>query len=132
MWVSKGGQYKTRGNVITFSQDVSNLCATLPRLPEQLDVLSVRKSGTRDPSTYRDFRVRKHKVLAFLRYLKQHNPHYVAVTIRPPEDVDLPVDGSIEHRLPVVHSPADESCFVAQPAGGSMDCAADDIHTVRS
>jgi hypothetical protein len=42
MWISKGGPYKTRGNIITFSQDISNLCRTLPRLPEQLDVLLVK------------------------------------------------------------------------------------------
>jgi hypothetical protein len=63
MWVSKGGQYKSRGNVITFSQDVTELCTTLPRMPEQLDVLVVRKPGARDPATYKDFRVRKKKVL---------------------------------------------------------------------
>jgi ATP-dependent DNA helicase PIF1 len=104
MWVSKGGQFKTRGNVITFSQDLSHLCSSLPRLPEELDVLLVRKPGARDPSTYKDFRVRKHKVFAFLRYLKLHNPYYTHITICSPDDVDLPLDGSILDRLPVVQS----------------------------
>jgi hypothetical protein len=67
MWVSKGGQYKSRGNVITFSQDITHLCTTLPRLPEQLDVLEVRKPGAGTPSGYKDFRVRKKKVLELLR-----------------------------------------------------------------
>ena len=102
MWVSKGGQYKTRGNVITFSQDITQLCVALPRLPEQLDVLVVRKPAARDPSTYKDFRVRKHKVLAFLRFLKDHNPFYSNVSIRPAQDVDLPLDGDVLHRLPHV------------------------------
>ena len=66
MSVSKGGQYKTRGNVITFSQDIAPLCTTLPRLPEQLDVLVVWKPGARNPATYKDFRVRKDKVLGWL------------------------------------------------------------------
>ena len=42
MWVSKGGQYKTCRNVITFAQDLNNLCKSLPRLPEELDVLIVQ------------------------------------------------------------------------------------------
>lgn len=89
MWVSKGGQYKTRGNVITFSQDIARLCTTLPRLPEELDVLIVRKAAAREPSTYKDFRVRKKKVLDFLRFLVQHNPLYANISICPACDVDL-------------------------------------------
>ena len=45
------------------------LYTTLPHLPEELDILLVQKPDTRDPVTYKDFRVRKHKVLAFLQYL---------------------------------------------------------------
>jgi hypothetical protein len=88
MWVCKGGQYKTCGNVITFSQDISNLCATLPRLPKDLDVLLIRKPNARDPSTYRDFRVRKAKVLRFLRFLKANNSFYAHIEIRQPDDVE--------------------------------------------
>ena len=104
MWVSKGGQYKSRGNVITFSQDIAQLCTTLPRLPEQLDVLVVRKPGASTPTGYKDFRVRKRRVLNFLRYLKAHNPYYADIAIRPAGEVDLPVDGSILDRLPNVLS----------------------------
>ncbi|KAH9983921.1 hypothetical protein BJV77DRAFT_1162843 [Russula vinacea] len=57
MWVSKGGQYKARGNVITFSQDVSTLCTVLPRLPEELDALIVRKTDSQTTPSYKDFRV---------------------------------------------------------------------------
>ena len=46
--------------------------------------------------------MRRHKVLAFLRYLKQNNPFYSAVSIRPENDVDLPIDGDVIHRLPNV------------------------------
>jgi ATP-dependent DNA helicase PIF1 len=115
MWVSKGGQYKTRGNVITFSQDLTNLCYSLPRLPEQLDILVVRKPGARDPSTYKDFRVRKEKIFRLLRYLKTHNPFYANIDILAPENVDLPLDGSILHRLPLVESAADDADSSAPP-----------------
>ena len=100
MWVSKGGQYKTCGNIITFSQDIMQLCVALPQLPEQLDVLVIRKPAARDPSTYKDFCIWKNKVLAFLQFLKDHNPYYSNVSIRPAHKVDLPVDGDVFHRLP--------------------------------
>ena len=106
MWVSKGSQYKTRGNVITFPQDIAPLCPTLPRLPKSLDVLLVRKPHARSPNDYKDFRVRKVKVLAFLRYLKENNPYYADVVIQPSALVDLPADGDISDRLPHVGSVA--------------------------
>jgi hypothetical protein len=113
MWVSKGGQFKSQGNMITFSQDIAQLCTSLPRLPEQLDVLVVRKPGASTPTGYKDFRVRKWKVLKFLRFLKLHNPYYADIAIRPDGEVDLPADGSVLERLPhVVSSRGD-----AQSAG---------------
>ena len=102
MWVAKGGQYKSRGNVITFSQDIGPLCTSLPRMPKDLDVLVIQKSGARDPGSYKDFRVRKNKVFSFLRYLKTHNRFYADITILPPEEVDLPDDANVLDRLPVV------------------------------
>ena len=74
------------------------------RLPEQLDVLVVHKSGAKHPATYKDFRVRKQKVLDLLCSLKQHNLFYASVSIRPLSEVDLPVDGDILDRLPHVSS----------------------------
>ena len=54
MWVSKGEQYKTRGSVITFVQDIAPLCSTLPHLPKDLDGRIVRKDSTTERDTYRD------------------------------------------------------------------------------
>ena len=100
MWISKGGQYKSRGNVITFPQDLSLLCTTLPRLPQDLDVILIRKPDAKDPVAYKDFRVRKQKVLDFLYYLREHNPYYADIVIRPAADVNLPDDDSILPLLP--------------------------------
>jgi ATP-dependent DNA helicase PIF1 len=125
MWVSKGGQYKTRGNVITFPQDISQLCTTLPRLPEELDILVVRKPGARDPATYKDFRVRKDKVMRLLYYLKQNNPYYTNVTIQPPQAVDLPRDASILHLLSVVETPPNAEH--PTPTSPDTDFETDDV-----
>lgn len=109
MWVSKGGQYKTRGNVISFSQNVTNLYSTLPRLPEHLDVLVVRKPDARNPASYKDFCVRKRKVFDLLFFLKEHNPFYSDIDIRDPVHVDLPIDGDILACIPHVVA-SDRSC----------------------
>ena len=111
MWVSKGGQYKTRGNVISFSQNVTDLYSTLPRLPEQLDVLVVRKPDARNPASYKDFRVRKRKVFDLLFFLKEHNPFFSNIDIRDPVHVDLPMDGDVLDRIPhVVASERPSAC----------------------
>ena len=104
MWVSKGGQYKARGNVITFSQDITNLCTTLPRLPEDLDILLIQKhlSPDADADAFKDFCVHKDKVFRLLHFLKQHNHFYKDIAICPPDSVDLPADASILSRLPTV------------------------------
>ena len=47
----------------------------------------------------------------FLRYLKEHNPYYADVVIRPSEEVDLSIDGDIIDRLPHV----DTSSVLVQP-----------------
>ena len=129
MWVSKGGQYKSRGNVITFPQDVSVLCTALPRMPEQLDVLIVRKPGARNPATYRDFRVRKDKVLNLLRYLKQHNPYYANISILPADRVNLPADGPVLDRLPQLQSTAGEQAPAddTEPTEGSTSFVLDSL-----
>ena len=126
MWVSKGGQYKARGNVITFSQDVTNLCTTLPRLPEDLDILVVRKPLSTDPGTvaFKDFRVRKGKVYRLLRFLKEHNRFYKDVEIRPPDSVDLPVDASVIDRLPAVEPR--EDCSEQETSHSPRDDPIDD------
>ena len=100
MWVSKDRQYKSRGNVITFPQDLAPLCTTLPCLPEELDVLLVWKPDARDSIAYKDFHVRKHKVLSFLHYLCAHNDFYQDIVIRATDDVNLPDDASVLSHLP--------------------------------
>ena len=85
-------------------------------------MLVVRKPGASNPAGYRDFRVRKTKVLDFLKYLNAHNPFYANIMIRPTEQIDLPIDGSILECLPQVHSTFEER--------GGADC--DDVRAASS
>jgi hypothetical protein len=86
--------------------------------------LLIRKPNARDPSTYRDFRVRKAKVLRFLHFLKANNPFYAHIEIRQPDDVDLPIDGNILDQLPVVES---EQCRASSNSHNDSHEAVEDL-----
>ena len=55
------GQNGYRGNVINFSRDIQSFTNKLSRDPSTLDVLVVRHQSSDDPSTFRDFTVRREK-----------------------------------------------------------------------
>ena len=57
-------QYAYSGHVINLPQDVASFVNTLPRLPNELDVIVVRKEG--DTESHHDFRVRRSVVLRAL------------------------------------------------------------------
>ena len=74
----------------------------LPNLPSELDVVVLRPSDRVVQTDLRyqrqfwtDFRVRKGRVITWLRFLKAHNPDYQHVTISPDRINALPVDGDV-------------------------------------
>ena len=69
------GQYGYRGHVINLPQDIVTFATSLPRLPEDLNILLV--------GTHYDFRVRKSVVLCALRWLKNNNKYYHEIKIDP-------------------------------------------------
>ena len=87
------GQYGYKGHVINLPQDITTFATSLPRLPKELDILTVRKDGS--DSTHRDFRVRKAVVLKALLWLKQHNKYYRKIDIDYNALNDLPEDGNL-------------------------------------
>ena len=88
------GQYGYRGHVINLPQDLQAFAKTLPRLPNELDILIVRKEGS--DNTHCDFRVRRSKVLCALQWLKQHNKYYRDIHIDLAAVSQLPRDGDLE------------------------------------
>jgi len=71
---SPHGQFGYKGHVINLLKDIVTFATSLPRLPKELDVLTVRKEGS--DSTHRDVRVRNTVVLNALLWLKQHNQYF--------------------------------------------------------
>ena len=86
------GQYGYKGHVINLPQDITTFATSLPRLPKELDKLTVRKDGS--DSTHCDFKVRKAVVFNALLWLKQHNKYYQKICIDYTALDDLPEDGN--------------------------------------
>lgn len=74
----------------------------LPNLPSDLDVVVLRPSDrvVRDGPRYQrqfgtDFRICMGRVVAWLRFLKEHNPDYRYITISPVRISALSLDGDV-------------------------------------
>ena len=87
------GQYGYKGHVINLPQDITTFATSLPRLPKELEILTVRMDGS--DSTHRDFRVRKAVVLKALLWLKQRNKYYRRIDIDYNALNDLPENGNL-------------------------------------
>jgi Helitron helicase-like domain at N-terminus len=79
----KFGQVGTRGHVISFSQDLSSLCKTLPRLPDNVETVRVIKRFKKECGEIgtKTFSIRKAKVMQALKWLKIHNTEYRDIEI---------------------------------------------------
>jgi len=97
----RGHQYHYSGHCVSFMQNNVKTVDILPNLPSELDVVVLRPSNQveGDPRFQRqfrsDFRVRKGRVITWLRYLKDHHPDYRYITISPDRIDALPVDGDV-------------------------------------
>lgn len=96
-----GLQYGYRGNIINFSQDVSNFASQLPHKIEDLQsVITVTYKDSNNAD--HDFRVRVRKVREALLWLKRNNPYYKNVKISEENLQQLPKDGNVLESLPNV------------------------------
>ncbi|KAK3932375.1 ATP-dependent DNA helicase [Frankliniella fusca] len=89
----KNVQYKYTGQIINFPQHVQELCDVLPHKVEDLTgVLAIR---CKNSGGYRDFYIRKNKVLNALIWLKDNNPFYEDISISYDRVNSLPIDDSV-------------------------------------
>ena len=83
----KGCQYKYRGHVISWMQNVPRIIQKLPSLPQELQVLIIKpiSQARRDSEPSREyqrrFRVRRQYIETWLNYLVQHHPDYRGMQI---------------------------------------------------
>ncbi|GAU99773.1 hypothetical protein RvY_10725 [Ramazzottius varieornatus] len=116
----KGGQRGYTGNVISFPQHVRGFVTNLPRNVRMLDIVIVRRTA-RDVEAYKDFHVRRDKILDALLWLRQNKRHYTDIQIDENNLAMLPQDGNVEALLPFINSTdgiADAVLVANGPAGG--------------
>jgi len=98
----RGHQYHYSGHCVSFMQNTVKTVEVLPNLPSELDIVVLRPSDRvmeGDPRYQRqfryDFRVRRGRVITWLRYLKEHHPDYRYITISSNRIDALPVDEEV-------------------------------------
>jgi hypothetical protein len=98
----RGHQYHYTGHCVSFMQNTVKTVDVLPNLPSELDIVVLRPSERvveSDPRYQRqfrsDFRVRKGRVITWLRFLKDHHPDYRYITVSLDRINALPVDEDV-------------------------------------
>lgn len=95
---TKGGQLRYKDHIVNFPQDISVIASSLPRLPEDVDMVVIRCESA-ELDNHIDFIVRREKVLLALQYKKMHDPHYADVIIDHAALSQLPESGSVAARI---------------------------------
>ena len=113
---TKGRQLCYQDHIVNFRQDITEIATKLPRLPEDTDVVIIRKEDV-DMSSHVDFTVRREKVKAALQYKIAHDPDYADLTIDEEALEQLPERGSVAHRLPYCREGRRDGSGAAMPVG---------------
>jgi hypothetical protein len=97
----RGGQNVAfSGNVINVVQDMQDLVTQLPRLPADLPIFKVRRKYGEAPDEFKDFKIRRERIVKWLAFLMKWNELYrETVTILPENIARLPEDGSVASEL---------------------------------
>ena len=103
----KNGSIRYEGSVLNCEQDITNVVPimSLPLPPHLLPIVIfrkkwIRRNGNNSSCEQKDFRVRRHVVRMWLKYLIKHNPLYKEIKINQIELEKLPDAGDIDDRLP--------------------------------
>jgi hypothetical protein len=105
----KYGQLGAQGHIVSFAQDISDVCRILPRLPEDVSLIRVIKHfkvGDGEISS-KSFSIRRQNVLDALHWLKRFNPLYNDIQINE-RNLDW-IENQNEQQLPesILHAVVD-------------------------
>ncbi len=125
----KHGGIAANGHCVTFPQNVNEPAQILPNLPENINLIRVRRQGKNNTS--KDFNVRRFVVQGVLEWLKANNPAYSDITICPlrlnrlPENAQIDID-TIEAHPSTAHTddqgPASEQVDPGEVEGDTASC----------
>jgi len=104
LWQIRGGQYKYTGHTCNFPRDNVVFHSTVPLLPEECDIIIMRRAGDNTGSNeavHQDFRVRRGAIQAWLQYLEVHHPTFQSrqVTVDYQRINQLPENGLVHNQL---------------------------------
>ncbi|KAJ6473604.1 hypothetical protein C8R47DRAFT_716414 [Mycena vitilis] len=120
---TRGRQLCYKDHIINFKQDVSDIANKLPRLPEDVDMVIIRRDGA-EMDQHIDFMVRREKVRDALLYKIQHDPAYADLGAPDPVMLaQLPVNGSVAYRVPTCREGAQDG-GTTTPSGPTEAAAA--------
>jgi len=107
----KYGQLGVKGHIVSFPQDISEICKELPRLPTNVSFVRVVKHFKLSDGeiSSKSFMIRKKNVLDALNWLKKYNVLYADIHILE-ENLDW-IDNGKEQQLPasILEESVDES-----------------------
>src|SRR5438552_3984019 len=78
VWQVRGGQTKYTGHTCNFARENAVINAKVPLLPEQCDVIVMRRTGISEQNEqiFQDFRVQQHAIQQWLLYLEENHPTF--------------------------------------------------------
>ena len=89
----KHGGVAAKGHCVTFAQAINQPAQIFPRLPQEIDIIKMRRRGRNDTS--KDFKVRRYKVQNALLWLQENNPVFKDIIISDERLSQLPRDGEL-------------------------------------
>jgi hypothetical protein len=113
---TKGRQLCYKDHIVNLQQNISEIATKLPRLPEEVDLVIIRREDV-DMTHHIDYVVRRDKVRQALEYKIAHDPAYADLG-RPDEEAlsQLPEYGTVVDRIPTCRE-GRQSEGVPQAAG---------------
>jgi len=93
----RGGQWRFKGHVFCFPQDIQPVVSVLPRV--SVDVLVLRSQQPANADAVREFRVRRQRVHDALLWLMEHNCYYKDISVSVENLEQLPEDGPLQLRI---------------------------------
>ena len=75
----RGGQWRFKGHVVRYPQDIQSVVSVLPRV--SVDVLVLRSQQSANADAVREFRVRRQRVHDALLWLMELNCYYGDISV---------------------------------------------------
>jgi hypothetical protein len=80
----KNGTLGSRGNIVSFNQDISGICMEFPRLPNDITVVKVIRSYVTKTghNIHKSFIVNRYRIISALYWLQHHSISYKDIIIK--------------------------------------------------